>query len=116
MGVDVDAEVMIGVWFGSKDDAVKFAIENKLVCLEEGEDAEEVIDGSGLEECLKSSLIFKDYSSYSDRGGCIGIEVAVSDLKDIKGGGVAEVWKEVLAILPEGVHEQVEPHIWARYW
>jgi hypothetical protein len=116
MGVDVDAEVMIGVWFGSEDNAVKFAIENKLIALEEGEDAEEVIYGSGLVECLKSPLTFKDYSSYSDRGGCIGVEVAESDLNDSGGGGVADVWKEVLESLPEEVHEQIEAHIWARYW
>lgn len=112
MGVDVSAEVMIGIEFQSDEEAFEFAKENGLLSKEYVEGEEENI---GLDECLHFFSYVK-FSEYTDRGGTIGIRLGYQELSIESGIGLAAAWSAIKERIPKEHHEQLDVHIWARYW
>lgn len=103
MGVDVDAEVMIGVAFNSFAEVESFL---KDYGCDDG-------DICGWEH--PSGLVFKEYTGYSDKGGYVGVEIIEADLSE-GSDEVDEAYATCRRFFPKELHNKIEAHIWARYW
>lgn len=105
MGVDVDAEVMIGVWFSSQEE-VKSFVEKYY---------EEVDSVWELPESIPEQVVFLEYTGYSDRGGCLGMQVGEDDLREGR-DTINLIYQQLREFFPKESHNNIKPHIWARYW
>lgn len=110
MGVDVDPEVMIGLKFNSTREAKDWIEDVYGVSPEQYDDSlcEFYVEGS-------FDLEWQELSGYSDYGGVLGVHVGVNDLYP-DSDSINEIWEFLKVKLPEEVHDQIKPHIWARYW
>lgn len=112
MGVDVDPEVMIGISFNSRREAVEFIEDNfsndqELFMRDEDfDDLHELAEHVNLE--------WQEISGYTDYGGVIGESVGPNDLYG--DSRILEIWDRLKSTIPDEFHEKIQPHIWARYW
>lgn len=110
MTVEVDAKVMIGLWFDSLEEATKWASQNL-------EDFDQVKheDGLHLEECLPSPLECEPYSCFRNGGWCIGMHVGEDDF-DPTGYKIFGIYQTALRAIPRQFHGKVGAHIWAMHY
>lgn len=114
MGVDVDPEVMIGIWFEHEDSA-KGYIEKIVENVFDEEYWEEGLPEGDWPYCMKEGFSFVQCTGYSDRGGCFGIQVSCDDLKE-GSNTIDKYYQKLREVVPKEDWDKIEAHIWARYW
>lgn len=110
MGVDVDAEVMIGMYFNSDDEAKEYIERVFNIKPEEYDNVP-----CELEFVGDHGLSYQDISGYGDYGGVFGVHVGEDDLS-MNTDRLKELWDKVYKAFPEEDHDKLKAHIWARYW
>lgn len=110
MGVDVDAEVTVGIRFNSENKAKEYLEETFSITEEDYQGCLGELEYSDNNH----GLLWTELSGYSDDGGVLGKCVMESALV-YKSTQLDSIWEALYGIFPEKDHDRVKPHIFARY-
>lgn len=107
MGVDVDAEVFIGVYFESGEDANTFLVEH--FGADVGCDLHEEVDKIGR------GISVQSFTYYDSDSPCvIGEQLCESEIEHT-GKNVADIYLRVKEKMPLAYKDKVSCHIFAQY-